>query len=284
MVQLAGVSRVALGDTSVTYLPDGGGNAVPTALYPGSDEASWQKYRYFLDEEGNFMTTIGGFFIETPDHRLIVDTGIGPHRFDFPGFGPFYGGRYLESLEQAGVDRNRVTDVLFTHLHLDHCGWTTIEVEGERRLTFPNARHLVTQKEWDFWYGGDNPAGPHPEHVQRPLEGRIEWLAEGEEVIPGATVLPTPGHTPGHVSLLIQDGEQRLYLVADVLNGPVQLQERQWGVAFDVDPEQARATRDALYPELVRPGTLVGANHFCDQVFGCIVEEDGRRRWKPLPG
>lgn len=284
MVKLANLSRVALGDISVTYLPDGGGESIPTALYPASDEAAWQKYGHFLDDEGNFMTTIGGFYIETPDHRLIVDTGIGPNRFEFPGMGVFYGGRYLQSLEEAGVDRERVTDVLFTHLHLDHCGWTTVEVDGERRLTFPNARHLVSRTEWDFWYGGDNPAGPHPEHVQQPLDGRIQWLAAGEEVISGVTVLPTPGHTPGHVSLLVEGGDQQLYLIADLLNGPVQLEEREWGVVIDVDPEQAHASREALYPRLVRSGALVGANHFCNQVFGTITEEGGRLKWNPLPG
>ncbi len=284
MAKPATLSRVTVGDISVTYLPDGGGIVIPTALYPASDEDDWQNYDHLLDDEGKFITTIGGFYIETAGRRIIVDTGIGPQRLDFPGFGPFYGGRYLESVQQAGIDRQRVTDVFFTHLHLDHCGWTTVEVDGERQLTFPNARHWAGRTEWDFWFGGDDPVGPHPEYVQQPLADRIEWLPENEEVVPGITVRPTPGHTPGHLSLLLQSGDRRLFLVADVLHGTMQLNEPEWSVAFDADPEQARATRDALYPELVRPDTIVGANHFSGNVFGAIVEENGRRQWKPLPG
>ena len=284
MAQPAELSRVTVGDISVTYLPDGGGIVIPTALYPASDEAGWEHYEHLLDGEGKFITTIGGFYVETAGRRIIVDTGIGPQRLEFPGFGPFYGGRYLESVEQAGIDREEITDVFFTHLHLDHCGWTTIEVDGRRQLTFPNARHWANRTEWDFWYGGDDPTGPHPEHVQQPLAERIEWLPENDAVVPGITVRPTPGHTPGHVSLLLQSGDERLFLVADVLHGTMQLNQPEWSVAFDADAEQARATRDALYPELVRPDTLIAANHFSNQVFGSIVQENGRRRWQPLPG
>jgi glyoxylase-like metal-dependent hydrolase (beta-lactamase superfamily II) len=282
MPQFADLQSVTVGDFKVTFLPDGGGIVTPTALYPASTAEGWKKYPDLLDDDGNIITSIGGFLIETGDRKIIIDTGIGPATIDFPGFGPFSGGKYLESLAQTGVGREDVTDVIFTHLHLDHCGWTTVEADGERPLTFPNARHFVTQAEWDFWYGGDNPAGPHPEFVQKPLADRIQWLEAGADFLPGLTIVPTPGHTPGHVSLKLTAGEERLFLIADVMHGEMQIQEPEWGVAFDIDPDMARQTRDALYPELMRPNTLVGANHFSDRIFGRIVERDGQRQWQPL--
>lgn len=281
MPNFAPLQTVTLGEMKVTYLPDGGGIVEPLALYPASTAAGWAKYPDLLDDEGKFRTTIGGYLIETGERKLIVDTGIGPLHIPFPGFGPFFGGKYLESLAQTGVARAAVTDVIFTHLHLDHVGWTTVAENGQRVLTFPNARHAVTQAEWDFWYGGDNPAGPDPQTVQQPLAERITFFGAGEELAPGIHVLATPGHTPGHISLLLEAAGQRLYLLADVLHGAMQITEPEWSVAFDINPEMARATRDALYADLVQPNTMVAVNHFSGTVFGRIVATETGLQWAP---
>jgi glyoxylase-like metal-dependent hydrolase (beta-lactamase superfamily II) len=282
MPKTADFKTVTIGDIRVSFLSDGGGISNPLAIYPASSEEGWQAYPDQLDNEGKSITSIGAFLVEIGSRKIAVDTAIGPNSFDFPGVGQFYGGKYLDSLKQTGVSPAEVTDVVFTHLHLDHCGWTTIESDGKRQLLYPNARYFVTATEWEFWYGGDNPAGPHPEHVQAPLEDRIETIEAGEIIAPGMTVIPTPGHTPGHISLRLDSGEQRLFLTADILNGPVQLVEPTWSVAFDTDPELARKSREGLYPELVKPNTVSGINHFPDAVFGRIREADSKLTWTPL--
>lgn len=282
MPDFAPMQSATLGNFKVTYLPDGGGVADPVASYPASTAEAWQAYTDLLNEEGQFLTSIGGFLIETGERKIIVDTGIGPVSLDFPGIGNFSGGRYLDSLAQSGVAPEAVTDVIFTHMHVDHVGWTTVEVDGQRRLTFPNARHRVSAAEWNLWHGGDNPAGPDPETVQKPLEGRLEMLADGDVIVPGLSVLATPGHTPGHLSLLITAGEQRLYLTADVFFGVMQLQQTGWNIAFDADPVQAQQTREELLAELLKPHTLAGINHFSNRVFGRVVNQDGVVSWQPL--
>lgn len=282
MPDFAKLQTVKIGDIKLTYLPDGGGIVNPLALYPASTETGWQKYPELLDDEGKFLTTIGGYLLEVGDRKIAVDQGIGPVNIEFPGFGPFFGSKYLDSLAQTGVAPEAITDVVYTHLHLDHCGWATIEADGQRRLTFPNARYAVSQTEWDFWYGGDNPAGPHPEFVQKPLADRIGFIAAGDSIAPGVTVLATPGHTPGHCSLLLEGGGQRLYLLGDVLHGVMQLREWDWSVAFDADPAAARQTREGLYPQLAQPDTLVAVNHFSNRVFGRITESDGGLNWQPV--
>ena len=284
MPQFAETQSVTVGDVKVTFLADGGGIVIPTALYPASTEEGWQNHADLLDGDGKFLTSIGAFLVEIGDRKIAVDMAMGPVTIDFPGFGPFSGGQYLESLASTGVAREDVTDVVFTHLHLDHVGWTTLDVDGRRELMYPNARHLVTQAEWDFWYGGDNPAGPHPEFVQKPLADTIQFIQDGDEIVPGMRVVATPGHTPGHVSLLIESGGQRLYLTADILHGVMQLQEPDWSVAFDMDPELARRTREDLYAELVQPNTIVGVNHFSNQVFGTVSPDGDVYSWTPLDG
>lgn len=282
MPQFAKTQSAALGDVQVTFLADGGGIVVPTALYPASTEEGWQKHADLLDGEGKFLTSIGAFLVEMGDRKIAVDTALGPVTVDFPGFGPFSGGSYLESLASTGVSREEVTDVVFSHMHLDHVGWTTLDVDGRRELMYPYARHLVARAEWDFWYGGDNPAGPHPEFVQKPLADIIQFVQDGDEIAPGMSVISTPGHTPGHISLLIESGGQRLFLTADILHGAMQLQEPDWSVAFDIDPAQARLSREGMYQEFTKPNTLVGVNHFSTNVFGTITPDGDLYRWTPL--
>lgn len=282
MPQTAPLSSITIGDIKVTFLPDGGGIVNPLALYPASSEDGWQTYPELLDDEGKFITTIGAFLIETPDQKIAVDLGIGPVHLDFPGFGPFFGGKYMESVKEAGVRFEDVSQVVFTHLHLDHCGWVTYEKEGKRHLTFPNAKYLVTQTEWDFWYNDESGFGPHPEFARDPMQDNLEFIQGGDSITPDISVIDTSGHTPGHVSLLITQGEERLYLVGDILHGMMQLQEADWSVAFDVDQDLARQSRENLYPQLMQPNTIVAANHFCEAIFGRIVEVDGQRTWQPV--
>jgi glyoxylase-like metal-dependent hydrolase (beta-lactamase superfamily II) len=282
MPQTADFSSITVGDIKVTFLPDGGGIIIPTAIFPASSEEGWKKHADLLDEESKFITSIGGFLIEAGDQKIIVDTGLGPVRLDFPGFGPFIGGKYLESFGKTGLAREEVTDVVFTHMHLDHVGWTSIEAGGKRELTFPNARHMVTATEWQAWHGGDNPIGPHPEYVQKPLEGRLHMISGGDTLAPGVTVLSTPGHSPGHISLLLTTGDERAYLLADIVHGAMQFEEPEWSVAFDSDPAMARRSREGLYPELIKPNTISIANHFSNTVFGRLAKEGDTYRWQPL--
>jgi glyoxylase-like metal-dependent hydrolase (beta-lactamase superfamily II) len=254
----------------------------PLALYPASTPQAWQKHATLLNEQGKFITTVGAYLIEAGDQIIAVDLGIGPVCVEFPGLGPFFGGQYLDNFKKTGIRPDQVTDMLFTHMHVDHVGWTTLAVAGRRELIFPNARYWVTAAEWEFWRSGDHPGGPHPEFVQKPLEGRIEPIAPGDTFASNITILSTPGHTPGHISLLIDGDNERLYLLGDVLHGAMQVEEPEWSVVLDHDPALARQSRERLYPELVKPNTIAAANHFSNAVFGRIVEVNGQRRWSAL--
>ena len=281
MVQFSPSHSVGIGEFRVTFLADGGGRVNPLASFPASTAEGWERHPELLDQ-GIFVTSIGGFVIETGDHKIVVDAGIGPQTVDFPGFGPFSGGRFLDSLEATGVAPESVTQLVFTHLHLDHCGWVSQESEGRRQLIFPNARCRVTAAEWDFWYGGDNPAGPDPIQAQAPLAERIETFQEGDAIVPGLTVLETPGHSPGHISLLLESQGERLYLLGDLIHSSAQLAEPDWSIAFDVDAAAARKSRERLLDLAERSGDMVAANHFPDQVFGRILRQGGQRLWAPL--
>ncbi len=276
MPTFAGPDRIHVGDVRVTFLADGGGVTDPNVAWPDSTPEAWVHHRRHLDHDGKFVTSVGGFLVETADRRVVVDTGIGDTRVDFPGVGYFQGGRFLDSLATTGVSPEEVTDVIYTHLHLDHCGWTT----RDGSLTFPNARHLVAAGEWEHWHGGDDPAGPDPVRVQQALEGHLDHVADGETIAPGIDVVFTPGHTPGHLSLVVSSGTQRLLILGDAMHCALQMSEPQWNIAFDMDPEMARATRARLLEELERPDTLGAACHFASGLtFGRVLVGEGTRYW-----
>lgn len=249
----------------------------PTTTYrggPAPDEA-WAPHLDLLDEDGNTESTMGGFLVRGGggDRVALVDLGLG-HR-DMMGM---RGGAMLDSLRALGVAPEDVTDVLFTHLHLDHIGWTT--VDGE--LTFPNATHHCDAAEWDHWITADRELRSFEQRqkdIVAPAGARLAtWDADGP-VIPGIDALRTPGHTPGSTTLVVSDGDHRALLLGDVVHCAVELLDDEWDGLFDVDPEQAKNVRNALVRELEGSDTPVAAAHFPGLRFGRVLpgERRGRR-------
>lgn len=283
MMHPARRARIEFGATTVTYLPDGYGWLNPAAVFPASQPDGWLAYREFLDADGRFPVSIGSFLVRTPEANVLVDLGLGTVDFEVPQLATFKGGELLNSLAAEGLSPAEVDAVVYTHLHHDHVGWTTNvapapnapenpSVEG---LTFANARHLVHADEWAHWSGSNELVGPDPVAVQKPLTDRLELFADREEVVPGVRVLATPGHTPGHSSLVVTDptGEssRRVVILGDVMHCQVQVAEQSWSFLFDVDAEQSRATRHRLLTELEDPAVMLAGGHFAGNVFGRVL-------------
>jgi glyoxylase-like metal-dependent hydrolase (beta-lactamase superfamily II) len=275
----------------VTYLPDGEGHLDSAFIFPASAPHGWAPHAHLLDADGRFPVSIGSFLIRTAGRVLLVDLGLGRASFEIPAVASYQGGRLLESLAAEGLDPADVDTVFFTHLHHDHVGWTTdvapapdfpdgAHVEG---LTFSRARHLVAESEWDYWTDNGTFPGPDARAVQAPLAERIQFVGDGAEIAPGVRVLATPGHTPGHHSLVVADpagvDPRRLVILGDVMHCQVQVTESHWSFVFDVDDEQAVHTREQLLKELEDPDTLLAGGHFADHVFGRVLPPAPRRAW-----
>lgn len=287
MAQPARQQQITVGDIRITYLPDGHGRIDKIAMFPGTTSEGWQLHPEWLDEGGRVVASIGGFLVQSGGRNILVDTGYGDHEVDFPGFGPFVGGRLLQNLATTGLEPRDIDAVVYTHLHLDHIGWTSRVVNGRRELTFSRARHLLIASEWEFWSGGDqgplqSALGPGLEEVRQPLEDHTEFIRDGQVIAPGVNVLATPGHTPGHLSLVVSSGAERAVILGDVMHCPVQFDEADWSVVFDVDPGLARRTRDRLMRELENPSTVSADGHFADAVFGRVMPAHGKRQWRGI--
>jgi glyoxylase-like metal-dependent hydrolase (beta-lactamase superfamily II) len=288
MTQPAKQQAITVGSIRITFLPDGDGRIDKLALFPGTTPDGWTLHPEWLDENERVITTIGGFLIQTVGRNLLIDTGYGPQQAEAPGLGPIVGGRLLQSLATTGLEPRDIDTVLYSHLHLDHIGWTSRVVNGERELTFSRANHLLMATEWDFWRAPEpgsfqEAIGPGLTEVRQPLENHTEFVSDGQVIAPGVTVLATPGHTPGHLSLVVSSGVERAIILGDVMHCPVQFDEADWSVVFDVDKELARRTRERLMRELEDPSTISADGHFPDVVFGRVMPAQGRRYWRGLP-
>lgn len=280
-IQPAPVSSITVGDITVTFLSDGEARVVAAGMFPASTSDGWVEHRQWLDDDGRVVNSIGGFLVETGDRKLLVDLGFGANHVEIPDFAVFDGGRFLDSLSQTKVDAKDIDTVVYTHLHVDHTGWTSQVVGDARRLTFANANHVLAAAEHLHWQAPDETGvGPNPEVVLGPLDAHIDFAEDGQVIAPGVNVVATPGHTPGHLSVVISSGSERAMIMGDVLHCPAQLPEAEWGVLFDVDPALARKTRDQLLAEIEGTATIVGCSHFPDSVFGRVVRGNGKRYWQ----
>ncbi len=264
-----------VGSISIEPVLDGVVRLPATAAYrsmagtddaKGSSEGDWAPHRGLLLEDGMLELALGGFLVRTGDRVVVVDTGVGELER-----GPFRGGQLLAGLSALGVAPVDVTDVVLTHLHFDHVGWTTRHGE----VVFPNATYRCDVRDWEHFVGPD----PGATKKLRPIEGHLEpWNGSGA-LLGGIDTMSAPGHTPGSTIVVVSSGSDRAMLLGDVVHCPVELLDDEWAGISDVDPDLALRTRRALVEELEGSDTPVAAAHFPGLRFGRLLFGAGKRSW-----
>jgi glyoxylase-like metal-dependent hydrolase (beta-lactamase superfamily II) len=270
-----------VGSFEILPVIDGEMRVPPTAAFASTTEGDWAPHRGLLGDDGMLGLALGGFLIRGgPDASVVlVDLGLG----HFEMMGQRLGGKLLENLASHGLSPADVTDVMFSHLHLDHVGWAS----EEGNAVFPNATYRCDQRDWDYWIDGpeDAIAGVPVEFaaLQKQAIGPIgertkTWSANGA-VLPGISVMHAPGHTPGSAVVVVSSGTERAMLLGDAVHCPVELLEDEWAGLGDVDPDLARRTRVALAREIEGKDMPISAAHFPGLSFGRLLKGEGRRRW-----
>jgi glyoxylase-like metal-dependent hydrolase (beta-lactamase superfamily II) len=207
---------------------------------------------------------VHAFVIDGPDGRLVVDTGVG-------SFGPYRPWARKELDPWGDEDLADVAHVVLTHLHADHAGG--IEEAGEPR--FANATYHVHPSDVAFFDAAadDDYVAVRPLKHLRSL-GMVRTQGTNHDVVAGVRLVHTPGHTPGHRSVLVRDGDAGLVLTGDLLHLPAQVRERAWFSAHDEDPLLGVASRRLLLWRADANGYRVAVSHFAAP-FGRIE----RGRW-----
>ena len=222
---------------------------------------------HFATEEGRLKMSIHSLVVETPSRRIVVDTGLGN---DKEGRNvPTWNNRktpFLETMAAAGFPPDSIDTVLCTHLHVDHVGWNTKLAGGKWVPTFANARYVFGKTEYEHWR--DHSDAPDRQAVfddsVKPIVDarKADLVASDSKLCDEISLIPTPGHSPGHMSILIQsEGEQGL-LTGDVAHHPCQMAHLDWSSTADSDPVQSVVARHELFSRFADTPVLVIGGHF----------------------
>ena len=284
---------LSLGRLSITAVIERAGPTRPTWLLPDATPEALARHRewlapHFLDEKDRFLQSIHTFVVRTPELTALVDTCVGNDK-DRGGRQPFHMMRttFLEDLAAGGVTPESVDLVLCTHLHVDHVGWNTRLDNGRWIPTFPRARHLFGRREFEHWSSekDDDTRRIMADSVQPVLDAGLAQLVDMDHRISSELWLePTPGHTPGHVSLRLRSGNADAVITGDLMHHPVQIAEPHWGSNFDTDVELARKTRRMFCERYADTAVTVLGTHFHHPTAGRIVRHGQTWRFTVAEG
>ena len=257
--QVGSVEIAALIDTSFAFPVHN--------VYPNVPDAS-QRFAGLLTDQGALPMICACFLLRAGGRTILVDTG----------YAEAGQAQLLSEIAAAGSQPDEVDTVVFTHLHPDHTAWNIDRNTG--RPTFARARYLVPQADWDHFraQGSDN--------FQRDLAplataDQLDYFTGEHSLSPFLTTVPTPGHTPGHTSLVISSGGAHGFILGDVLLSPLDVLDTTLENGFDVDGAQARVTRQTVLTRLEESGEIVASSHLAPGL-GRIATTDDGRAWQPL--
>lgn len=279
--------QLKIGDITITALSDGRMSYRTTNLFPETLESVWDGYRErfpeAFDAQG-FYTNIGVFHLASSGMQVIVDTGLGPHGAAQGRPGP---PELMDDMREKGVSAGEIDSVFLTHLHGDHVGWNLTHDEHGSRPTFPNARYVLQKADWGhFTEQAFLDAGRRDEARQTYLplpEMGVLDLIDGEvNIAPGLDAYPTPGHTPGHQSMLISSRGERALIIGDVIGSPMHVSEPDHLYRPDVDRELARKSRHEALDLAEGADMTVMGSHMTRPGWGRLIRWKGRRYWQAL--
>jgi glyoxylase-like metal-dependent hydrolase (beta-lactamase superfamily II) len=230
---------------------------------------------HFLTNDGEPRISLHALVVDTGTRRVLVDTCVGDeHRERMGGLLGTTPSGFLTALADAGYARGDIDTVVCTHLHFDHVGWNTQIVDGERRVTFPYARYLFARTEWEYWRDSDSPQLNLGDTVSPVFDADQVDLVEVDHVVCDEIRLePSPGHTPGHVCVMIASKGARAVITGDLAHHPLQLAEPEIHSPVDSDSAMSTATRQRFRAERLADGALVIGTHFAGATAGRIASE-----------
>ena len=221
--------------------------------------------------------------IENGPHKVLIDTGMGD--VTFPG-NEIDNGRLAAGMAALGLKPNDITAVIISHGHPDHIG----SCSKNGKPVFKNATYYMPPNELEFW---TQTPGPEEDFANfmlsvgnaqlEPIRDLIKPYADGDEIVPGITAISAPGHTLGHHAFMLHDGDAKLlHLIDTAVHYLVGVEEPDWALGVEMNPEQALITRRSLFAQAASEKVLVAGYHFPFPGIGRIVEQGPSWRFVPM--
>lgn len=234
-------------------------------------------YPNFADERGELKALVQSFLIKSNGKNILVDTcnGNGKDRPNVKEWSKLKTD-YLSKFDSVGIKPEEIDFVVCTHLHFDHVGWNTKNENGEYKPTFPNAKYLFSKQEYDYWI-----KKPEKEMIDdfngiddsvTPIvnAGLAKFIEDDYKLDNQISFLPTPGHTPHHISVRIESKGRTAIITGDVMHHPCQIAKPDWTTGADTYPEQTIETRKKLLQEVKDKDVLIIGTHFANPVAGKV--------------
>lgn len=228
---------------------------------------------------GKLILPIQGFLLKTPKHTVLVDSCVGNDKDNgHPDWNMRSDDRFMHSLAAAGVSPEEVDYVFCTHLHSDHIGWNTKLEDGRWIPTFPNARYLITADDDAYYRALD---GSSYKQSVLPLfeSNQAELVSPDHGLGDNIFLIPTPGHTPGHVSVLIRSKGAEAVITGDAIHTTAQCWHPEWHFKFDTDGTMAAKSRRKLLEEVSQKDCKVIGSHFALPSIGRVRVNGDAFRW-----
>jgi glyoxylase-like metal-dependent hydrolase (beta-lactamase superfamily II) len=288
--------RLVLGDIVIDRLVELEGPGYdPTFFFPDATidafegELDWLAPHFWDVEAGTYLRAVQSYAVRTRHHTVLVDACVG-HMKERPST-PHWHRRqssWLDQLRAAGIKPEEVDFVMCTHLHADHVGWNTRLENGRWVPTFPNARYVFHRDEVAYWEnkedaneGTGTEDGCYEDSVLPVIEAGQATLVENDFALDDMfTLLPTPGHTPGHVCIDLNAPGGHAVLSGDTLHHPIQVAYPEWNSRFCVDPDLARISRRDFVDRHADTDAWILAAHFASPSFGRIVANGERCKFQ----
>ncbi|HKU05349.1 MAG TPA: MBL fold metallo-hydrolase [Bradyrhizobium sp.] len=244
-----------------------------------TENRAWMQAAKALDASDVLILCFQSYVVKTPHHTILIDSCIGNDkpRPRFPKWHMKTDNIYMRALATADISVDDIDYVMCTHLHPDHVGWNTRLENGRWVPTFPKARYVFAKTEIDHWAGvhAKTPVPTIEDSVMPIIEAkRYEAVGNDHQIGDHVRILPTPGHTPGHVAFRFGKAKDEAVFSGDLMHSPIQTRYPELSVKADVDPVESAKTRRSFLERYCDTDTLCCTAHFPSPSVGRIKRKD----------
>ena len=273
--------KFSVGDLTIHRIVEQEGPVFPLDLFPAltpeivAENRGWLRKAGALNDNDTLILAFQSYVVRTPHHTILIDSCIGNDK-PRPGRPVWHqktDDSFMRGLKTADVAVEDIDFVMCTHLHVDHVGWNTKLENGRWVPTFPNARYVFGKTEYDYWAAENakTEVPPFADSVLPVVEAkRADIVGNDFALGDHLRILPTPGHTPGHVSFALGKSKDDAVFVGDIMHSPLQLRHPELSPKFDVDPALAATTRKSFLERYCDTDTLCCTAHFPSPSTGKI--------------